>query len=82
LITAEAKFFRFSKTNLSAAVALFPAISDPGRVRANTNASFYVKLFSDLKWNVTWYATGTTDHRQASPAAIMEPVPGSLGPSA
>ena len=61
LITAEAKFFRFSKTNLSAAVALFPAISDPGRVRANTNASFYVKLFSDLKWNVTWY--GNWDNR-------------------
>ena len=61
LITAEAKFFRFSKTNLSAAVSLFPAFSDPGRVRANTNASFYVKLFSDLKWNVTWY--GNWDNR-------------------
>lgn len=61
LITAEAKFFRFSKTSLSASVALFPAISDPGRVRADTNASFYVKLFSDLKWNVTWY--GNWDNR-------------------
>jgi len=61
LITAEARFFRFSKTNLSAALALFPAISDPGRVRANTNASFYVKLFSDLNWNVTWY--GNWDNR-------------------
>src|SRR5215469_9332039 len=61
LIIAEAKFFRFSKTSLSAGVALFPAISDPGRVRADTNASFYVKLFSDLKWNVTWY--GNWDNR-------------------
>jgi hypothetical protein len=61
LITAEAKFFRFSKTSLSASVALFPAISDPGRVRADTNASFYVKLFRDLKWNVTGY--GNWDNR-------------------
>jgi putative salt-induced outer membrane protein YdiY len=61
LITAEAEFFRFSKTNLNATVDLLPALSDPGRVRVNTNESFYVKLFSDLKWNVSFY--GNWDNR-------------------
>ena len=61
LITGEANFFRFSKTNFRGTVALLPAISDPGRVRANTNASFYVKLLSDLKWNISWY--GNWDNR-------------------
>jgi len=61
LITAEAKFFRFSKTNLNMTVAVLPALSDPGRVRVNSNESFYVKLFSDLKWNVSFY--GNWDNR-------------------
>jgi hypothetical protein len=61
LITAEAQFFRFSKTSLNTKLALLPAISDPGRIRVNTNASFYVKLFGDLKWNASFY--GNWDNR-------------------
>jgi hypothetical protein len=61
LIYSEAKFFRFSKTNLNATAALLPALSDPGRVRFNANASYYIKLFSDLKWNISFY--GNWDSR-------------------
>lgn len=61
LIYSDLKFFRFSKTNLDATAALLPAISDPGRVRFNTNATYYIKLFSDLKWNVSFY--GNWDSR-------------------
>jgi hypothetical protein len=61
LFYAEAKFFRFSKTNLNVTAALLPAISDPGRVHFNTNASYYVKLFSNLKWNVSFF--GNWDNR-------------------
>ena len=32
-----------------------PGISEPGRIRANTNASYYIKLFSDLSWNFSFY---------------------------
>jgi len=39
LISAEARFFKFSKTNLSVTAALLPAVSDPGRLRINTNAT-------------------------------------------
>jgi len=61
LIFSEVKLFRFSKTNLTATAALLPALSDPGRVRFNTNASYYIKLFSDLKWNISFY--GNWDNR-------------------
>jgi hypothetical protein len=55
LIYAEAKLFKFSKTNLGATATLLPAVSDPGRIRLNTNVSYYIKLISNLKWNVSFY---------------------------
>jgi putative salt-induced outer membrane protein YdiY len=55
-VYADAKLFKFSKTNLNLTAGLMPAISDPGRIRLNANASYYVKLFSDLKWNISFYA--------------------------
>ena len=61
MVYAEAKLFKFSKTNLNATAALLPALSDPGRLRFSTNASYYVKIFSDLKWNISFY--GNWDNR-------------------
>jgi len=61
LIYADAKLFRFSKTNLDVVAALLPAFSDPGRVRFNTNASYYIKILSNLKWNISFY--GNWDNR-------------------
>ena len=55
LISADVRLFRFSKTNLSATADLLPALSVPGRVRVDTNASYYVKLFSNLSWNASFY---------------------------
>jgi hypothetical protein len=55
LVATELKFFKFKKTDLDVSAAIFPDISEPGRVRVNTNASYYVKLFSDLSWNLSFY---------------------------
>lgn len=55
LIYANARFFKFSKTNLDATAVLLPALSDPGRIRIDTNAAYYFKIFSNLKWNVSFY---------------------------
>jgi Protein of unknown function, DUF481 len=55
LIYGKASFFRFSKTNLDATAAVLPSLSDPGRVRLETNATYYIKIISDLKWNVSFY---------------------------
>ena len=61
LVSAKARLFKFSKTTLDVDAALLPALSDPGRVRFNTDASYYIKLFSSLKWNLSFY--GNWDNR-------------------
>jgi hypothetical protein len=55
LLAAQVKLFKFSKTNLALTAILLPAVSQPGRVHFNTNAAYYVKLFNNLKWNVSFY---------------------------
>lgn len=61
LIAADLKVFKFKKTNLNVTADLLPAISEPGRVFFNTNASYYVKLASNLSWNISFY--GNWDNR-------------------
>jgi hypothetical protein len=60
-IAADVNLFKFSKTNLGITATLFPGLSELGRVRFNTNATYYVKLTSNLKWNVSFY--GNWDNR-------------------
>jgi hypothetical protein len=61
LIGTDVRFFSFSKTRLTATANLLPALSKSGRVRFNMNASYYVKLFSNLSWNLSFY--GNWDNR-------------------
>ena len=61
LIAAQLKVFKFKKTNLSVSADILPALSNPGRVRFDTNASYYLKLFSNLSWDVSFY--GNWDNR-------------------
>jgi Protein of unknown function, DUF481 len=55
LIYVDASLFKFSKTNLDATATILPVLSDPGRIRINTIASYYIKIVSDLKWNTSFY---------------------------
>lgn len=55
LLAANLKFFRFNKTNLDITATAFPALSEPGRVFVNSNATYYVKITGDLSWNVSFY---------------------------
>jgi len=55
LIYVDARFFKFSKTNLDATAAILPVLSGSDRVRIDTNAS-YIKLISNLKWNISFYS--------------------------
>ncbi len=61
LIGGEVKLFKFKKTKLNISATLFPSISEPGRVYFGTNESYYIKLFSNLSWNLSFY--GTWDNR-------------------
>jgi hypothetical protein len=60
VLATELTAFKFNKTNLSITAALFPSISGPSRVRFNTNASYYIKLFSNLSWNLSFYGNWDT----------------------
>ena len=55
LLAAQVKLFRFNKTNLSVTATAFPALTQPGRIFVNTNASYYIKITGDLSWNVSFY---------------------------
>ena len=55
LIGGEMKFFKFNKTNLDIRATAFPALSVPGRVYLNTNATYYIKITGDLSWNISFY---------------------------
>jgi len=54
IISAQAKFFSFNKTNLALTGTAFPALSNPGRVYFTTNATYFIK-FGNLTWNFSFY---------------------------
>jgi hypothetical protein len=60
LVAGEMRFFRFNKTSLDLSAVVLPAVSQPGRVHVNTNASYYIKLFSNLTWNISFYGNWDT----------------------
>jgi hypothetical protein len=61
ILYMQAKLFKFSKTDLEATAAVLPGLSDPGRLRYNAEVAYYIKLISNLKWNVSFY--GNWDNR-------------------
>lgn len=60
LLALDVSLFRFDKTNLTVNANLFPALSDPGRFYFNTNVSYFVKIFGDIKWNISFYGNWDT----------------------
>jgi hypothetical protein len=64
VVAARLTLFKFDKTNLDITATVFPALTQPGRVFFNTNASYYVKIFRHLTWNVSFY--GNWDNQPPS----------------
>jgi hypothetical protein len=60
VVAGDMSFFRFNKTKLDLTAIVLPALSQPGRVHFNTNASYYIKLFSNLTWNISFYGNWDT----------------------
>ncbi len=61
LLGAQVRLFWFNKTTLTVGTYLLPALSEPGRVHYTLNTSYYVKLWSNLTWNISVY--GNWDNR-------------------
>jgi Protein of unknown function, DUF481 len=55
LIVGKISLFRFDKTNLHVVATILPALSAPGRIHTNLNASYYIKLWSKFTWNISFY---------------------------
>lgn len=64
LLAGQVKLFKFKKSNFDALVTVFPNFSDPGRVRLNVDASYYLRIFQNLSWNLSFY--GNWDNRPPS----------------
>jgi len=60
LVAAKVQFFRFNRTNGDIDATFLPAISEPGRVKFNLNAAYYIKLTGNLSWNVSFYGNWDT----------------------
>jgi hypothetical protein len=54
-VSSELEIFRFKKTDVDLFAIVLPDISNPGRVHANATAAYYIKLFSNLSWNFSFY---------------------------
>lgn len=59
-LATDLNLFVFNKTNLSVVAGLYPAVSGPSRVRFNTNVSYYIKIFGNLSWNLSFYGNWDT----------------------
>jgi hypothetical protein len=60
LVATDVRLFVFKKTNLAIRAYVVPSFSENGRVRYNTNASYYLKLFRNLSWNLSFYGNWDT----------------------
>jgi len=61
LVAGQMRFFRFNKTSFDLGAIVLPALNQPGRVHVNMNTSYYIKVFSNLTWNISFY--GNWDNR-------------------
>ena len=59
-VTTDIKTFKFKKTNLDITASVLPAISGPGRVHFDTNATYNIRFTPDLSWNFSFYGSWDT----------------------
>ena len=55
MVGTNISIFKFNKTNLTLTANAFPALSEPGRVYFNTNATYYWKMGHNITWNFSFY---------------------------
>ena len=60
LVTSTLHAFAFKKTRLDVTGTLVPALTEPGRLFAKMNASYYLKLFGKVDWNFSFYGNWDT----------------------
>jgi hypothetical protein len=61
VVITDIRYFRFKKTTFDLEAAFVPSITEPGRAYFALRQSYYIKLFSNLSWNISFY--GNWDSR-------------------
>ncbi len=57
MVGVDASLFKFDKTKLTLEAITFPALNQPGRVYNNLNTTYYIKIFGDFTWNISFYGS-------------------------
>lgn len=60
LLGVTLNIVHFSKMTLTFKASALPTFNSDGRTFYNTNASYYLKLFGDLNWNLSFYGNWDT----------------------
>jgi Protein of unknown function, DUF481 len=59
-ISSQVKFYKFDRTSLTVTANLLPALSDPGRVHFNLNTSYYIKIWGQFNFDISFYGNWDT----------------------
>ena len=60
LVSSSLEAFNFKKSRFDLVGSLVPAVTEPGRVFAKVNATYYLKLFGKINWNLSFYGNWDT----------------------
>lgn len=61
VLGANLNWVKFKKTSLTFRFNALPALNDLGRVYVNTNAAYFLKLFGEINWTLSFYGNWDTD---------------------
>jgi hypothetical protein len=60
MLLGTLNYVRFKRMSLGLTVNAIPSLSELGRVYFNTNASYFLKLFGTINWNLSFYGNWDT----------------------
>lgn len=60
LLLGTVSYVKFKKTTLTMTVNAIPSLTEAGRFYFNTNASYFLKLFGQINWNLSFYGNWDT----------------------
>ncbi len=60
MLLGTASYVKFKKTTLTLTLNAIPSLTEPGRFYFNTNASYFLKLFGQINWNLSFYGNWDT----------------------
>jgi hypothetical protein len=60
MLLGKVQYVRFKKMSLVLMANAIPSLSEPGRFYFNTNASYFLKLFGTINWNLSFYGNWDT----------------------